>query len=104
MWPPSGAELVTTDLDEGVTPAFVACPDPLCNLLAASAFYRIEADPLGEKVPTHAWYRPDKLPKGDMGVRHHLEQGGLLMRELTAEERAVFEPAPGPGDSDEEEA
>lgn len=84
-----GWELVAIDLDEGVTPMFVACEADGCTMLASSAMYR-DADPLGRRVPTHGWYRPEALPRDDRDAHHHLRQGGLLLRELTAEDLAVF--------------
>lgn len=87
-----GAELVTTDVDEGVTPFATRCRADGCTGDAYSAMYRI--DPRRELTPTHAWYRPGVLPDVDGGMHHHLRQGGLTLRELTAEELAVFAPAP----------
>lgn len=83
-----GAKLVTTDLDEGVTPFMTRCRVAGCSGDAESAMYRIDLRVV--LIPTHAWYRPDALPAEDGGMHDYLRRGGLTLRELTADELAVW--------------
>lgn len=73
---PVGHDLVTINVDEGVTPMFKSCIK--CGKQAASMGYPAFVQHL---TPTHEWYKP-KFPErlSDPGLRQHCMQGGLLIR------------------------
>lgn len=81
---PCGWRRVTTDVDEGVTPMFIGCDG--CGKLAASNMYRVGPG----REPTHEWYSPGvaerkrmaKTVRGLSTLRHHVDDGGLLLREI----------------------
>lgn len=77
---PAGHELATVDVDEGVTPMLVKCRTAGCDELARSAFYRVDQT----VAPTHEFYRPNgsETNRLDRDTRYHVEQGGLLLREI----------------------
>lgn len=89
--------VVTVDLVEGVTPAFMSCDEPnvrrmlpggviapACKGTLASGWYpppdRWPADV--PRIPGFEWYRPAtrELPKLSQGEQYHVENGGLLLR------------------------
>lgn len=89
--------VVTIDVDDGVTPMFLACRalgDPeevtnTCGGMMRSMMYPPEPwpehDGYGEAIPTEPtweWYQPDpvELAGVEDGVREHVELGGLLLR------------------------
>jgi hypothetical protein len=89
-----GAQLVTVDRHEGVTPYLVRCNQvPLkgCGGDMRSSFYRPPAD---HAAPTHEWYKPtDAELKIECrkhsrrvadAVREHCAMGGLLIRPIAA--------------------
>lgn len=83
-----GTQLVTTDLDEGTTPYITRCRSPYCEGGEAySGMYRMS--PQMKKDPTHGWYRPTSLTGEEPPeLEKHLRNGGLILRELTPEERS----------------
>lgn len=89
--------IVTIDLDEGVTPMFLACrvageaghANP-CQGTMQSMMYPQppwpETDGYGTPIPTEPtweWYSPDRneYRRLDMQVKEHVDLGGLLLRE-----------------------
>jgi len=73
---PSGHHLLSMDLDRGVTPAFVACPD--CDATAGSRFYRVP-DPASSlplrmvwRLATRSERKRERREGGD-----HYALGGL---------------------------
>ena len=74
-----GYQLVTRDVDEGVTPFTTPCDR--CNGLAQSAGYRIP--PFFPGVPIKQWYRPDSLDGLSPAEIDHVTRGGLLLRKIS---------------------
>lgn len=74
-----GKSITTIDRDEGVTSYFLACrATPNCDGKMHSHMYRVDQT----LTPDFEWYRPKgKIPKIH---RHHVEQGGLLIRKVGA--------------------
>jgi len=84
---------LTVHIDEGMTPAFIACEKPLCDGMAVSFFYRIPpplqfTGPQGSLAPSKEWYRPSKIEMNMLAPRsrEHIENGGLLLRDRTQAE------------------
>ena len=71
-----GSYIVTVDREPGVTPFMVSCGN--CGEFAKSKFYRVQA----YLEPTHEWYRPESLAFLQDWERHHVENGGLLLRQI----------------------
>lgn len=72
-----GETITTVNLDEGTTPAMLACRvTEGCRGNMHSAYYMVDQGLLAD----YEWYKPKKLPKGDM--RQHVQMGGLLLRKL----------------------
>lgn len=71
-----GSYIVTVDREPGVTPFMVSCGN--CGSMAKSKFYRVQA----YLEPTHEWYRPDTLKGLEHWALHHVESGGLLLRQI----------------------
>ena len=75
-------QIITINLDDGVTSAFIDCvlsTYPKCLGIMASRFYRVPQD----LDHTHEWHIPDEDDFDEelnAGVRHHVEQGGLVLR------------------------
>lgn len=72
----AGHVMVTRDIDEGVTPMFVACPS--CEFSAKSAFYRVEPG----LTPSHEWYKPKHPERLRADLREHVVAGGLVLRQI----------------------
>lgn len=74
-----GKTITTIDRDEGTTPMMLACrATEGCNGSMFSAMYRVAP----YLTPEWEWYKPTKLPKGDM--REYVEMGGLMLRKIEA--------------------
>lgn len=79
-----GAEMVTRDVDDGVTPFMTDCEK--CGKFMQSSFYKVDQG----LQPTHEWYRPGpemrkKLSTSLAGfklLRDHVDRGGLILREI----------------------
>jgi hypothetical protein len=73
--------IVTKDVDKGTTPMLTNCRATFgCQGTMQSSFYNV-FDPDGIMGHTHEWYRPTIIdPKWSPAVRHHIDQGGLLLR------------------------
>jgi hypothetical protein len=74
---------LTVDVDEGVTPFMIGCPD--CGFDAYSMMY-----PRTGRIPpmsavTHEWYSPsnEELKTLHPANFEHVRRGGLLMRKRT---------------------
>ena len=87
-------EIVTVNLDEGVTPFMVRCrakwPNS-CYGMMTSKFYRISQS----SPAMWGWYRPDateleRLESTAPGIKDHVEGGGLLLRKLDGAERETY--------------
>lgn len=78
-----GSYIVTVDREPGVTPFMVGCGN--CGAMAKSKFYRVQA----YLEPTHEWYRPETLAGLKGGVREHVENGGLLLRQIGGGDQKV---------------
>src|SRR3954452_18392660 len=107
--------IVTIDVDEGVTPMFLACrylgdprdPKNTCEGTSHSMMYPEEPwpefDPAGRPIPTTPtweWYKPDRdemillrrEAKRTMVTREivdHVDKGGLLLRPISGAIYAV---------------
>jgi len=74
-----GGVITTIDRDEGTTPMMLACRATRgCDGSMFSSMYRVAP----YLTPEWEWYRPEKLPKGEM--RDYVEAGGLLLRKIEA--------------------
>lgn len=73
------AVITTVDRNTGVTPAMIACRvTEGCDGTMHSHRYTVDQ----ALTPDWEWYKPAKLPKGEM--RQHVEMGGLLLRKIEA--------------------
>lgn len=87
--------LVTVDVQEGVTPMFLACNGPIadrgrmsrCDGDLVSAMYPPTKTwpPVAQREPTAEWAVPDKvsLKRMPQATKDHVAKGGLLLRPLT---------------------
>lgn len=87
-----GRYTVTVDVDEGVTPMFLACrasghdprdPENPCDGMARSMMYPPPPWPDHPDLnagPTWEWYRPTDVAALPDGLREHVEKGGLDLR------------------------
>lgn len=74
-------EIVTVDVDEGVTPMMLACrATNKCGGRMFSHGYRVE----GEPVPTHEWFKPKSLSGFSAAMKQHIRQGGLVLRAVAS--------------------
>lgn len=72
-------EVVTVDLDEGVTPFAIACRATAgCKGTMFSGFYPQWAQAL---PAAFEWFKPTDLSGYSAAMRDHLERGGLDMRQ-----------------------
>lgn len=72
-------EMVTVDVDAGVTPFMLGCQaTPGCSGMAQSAMYRVPPERVAEA--THEWYTPATLDGLDAATLDHVQKGGLLLR------------------------
>jgi hypothetical protein len=98
-----GHYIVTVDLDEGVTPMFLACrvqgepndPANTCTGTMQSMMYPPhpwpKTDGFGVAIPTEPtweWYKPDerelaRMRRKDPAGYEHVRKGGLLLRKRT---------------------
>lgn len=76
---------VVGHVDKGVTPAYLACPDPECVGTGVSMMY-----PNQENIPDKIraavrweWYRPGKIEFTQLTpeMQQFVSQGGLVLRE-----------------------
>jgi len=71
--------IVTIDVDEGVTPFMLACrATDGCKGMMVSGMYRVDQT----LKPQFEWYQPTpkKIKKLNPEMRDHCERGGLLIR------------------------
>lgn len=98
--PKCGRITYAIHVDEGVTPMFLACraegvepDDAECKGMGTSLMYP-SAPPPDDVLDAVAWewYAPDDREKKamDAAVRAHVENGGLLLRQLTDEGRGLI--------------
>ena len=83
---PAGHRTITIDLDDGVTPMMIDCPE--CGKRAASEWYAVDQSlepSIGFYTPNHA-----QLLTQTPAVKEHVLRGGLLNRPLSADERVRF--------------
>lgn len=84
--PACGGETVTIDVDEGITPMFLACRAAgdvgQCKGRAVSAMYQVDPD----IKPAWEWFRPSLKNARRKGpdVLDHVQHGGLLLRPMAA--------------------
>ncbi len=72
-----GGVITTVDRDEGVTPMMLACRATKdCTGSMMSSMYRVAP----YLTAGWEWYKPAKLPKGEM--RDYVESGGLMLRKI----------------------
>lgn len=91
-----GGYIVTEDIDEGVTPMFLACrvlgdpsdPANTCKGQSRSMMYPKrpwpEKDGNGTPIPTEPaweWFRPENLNGLTSGMCDHVKRGGLILRQ-----------------------
>lgn len=84
--------LVTVDLHAGTTPMFIACKNPKgCSGVMNSMGYPDPSQkPKWLGPATHGWYRPERVDDDQEDEKtDHIMDGGLLLRELTEDERAA---------------
>lgn len=75
--------IITVDLDEGTTPAYLACKsDVNCEGFMESKFY--SPAQVGDEEPTHEWYRPTREERraGNEALRSYYQRGGLALRRI----------------------
>lgn len=85
---------VTVDVDEGVTPMFIACGN--CGKTAGSFMYQLPgcialpSGQMGGTDATHEWYKPneEELKDKTPAEQDHVKQGGLLLR-LRTDAKAI---------------
>ena len=72
-----GNSIVTKDIEEGVTPFFIACRVDGCENLATSNFYHVDQT----LVPSYFWRKPTEVEKKHLTVEEldHCDMGGLLL-------------------------
>ena len=83
---------ITRDVDDGVTPMLLGCRmTPGCKGLSQSRFYRVPQE--WWDCARFEWYKPTEKQARKMseGMRGHIQQGGLVLREVPA---ARTRPAP----------
>ena len=74
-----GERIITVDIDEGVTPAMLACrATDECGGTMHSHRYQVEGNP----TPTYEWYKEKGRIK-DQEMRKYIERGGLVLREIS---------------------
>ena len=72
-----GGEITTVNADDGTTPMMLQCRvTDGCRGTMHSQFYRVDQ----ELMADYEWYKPNKLPKGEM--REYVKMGGLMLRKL----------------------
>jgi len=71
---------ITVDVDKGITPAFILCPD--CGKMASSFMYQLPGCMHFNVKAEYEWYKPD-ISKVSKGEADHVKNGGLLMRKRT---------------------
>jgi len=73
-----GHEMITKDIDEGVTPMYLTCDK--CGGYSRSSFYNVDQS----LKHTHEWYKPtkDEIKKLDYNSKEHVKNGGLLLKKL----------------------
>lgn len=83
-----GNEMVTVNRHRGVTAFVIRCRVDGCGGYGTSSMYRNSQ----QLKPTLEWYRPegDELPTLDDALREHVSRGGLLLRDLAADVRAML--------------
>lgn len=82
--PVCGGYTTTVNVDDGVTPMFLACRvTPGCPGRAASLIYPEGPRPAHIPPPAWEWYRPSRRERRSLDpvTREHVEMGGLLIRE-----------------------
>lgn len=84
-----GHYIVTVDRDEGVTPFMTpfmtTCKAPGCKKHMQSSMYRVFDQRL---AATHEWYRPGAIEVLSPGEQQHVDQGGMLLRNIRSGRRA----------------
>jgi hypothetical protein len=79
-------EIVTVDLDEGVTPFALACrATPGCGGVMQSCFYTCDQ----VLKPSWVWFKPKTLKGLDAGTRDHVERGGLVVGRIPANRHGI---------------
>ena len=72
-----GGTITTIDRNVGTTPMMLVCrATEGCYGSMHSHMYTVDQN----LTPDHEWYKPAKLPKGEM--REHVQMGGLLIRRI----------------------
>lgn len=90
-----GGYTVTVDIHEGVTPMLLACRASGrlgdCDGRAVSAGYPTGPRPAHIPEPAWEWYRPTPKAARRMSddMRHHVEMGGLALRERRSASEVV---------------
>lgn len=79
-----GGLTVTIDVDDGVTPMFLACRasgrEGDCPGTAGSMMYPQGPRPAHIPEPAWEWFRPRTVQGLDAETRDHVQRGGLLLR------------------------
>lgn len=76
-----GGEIITVDLDDGVTPAFLRCKiSDDCRGTMHSSWYRVKTT----RPAQYEWFKPASLKGYSRGMKQHIEMGGLVLRKIEA--------------------
>lgn len=78
-----GQEIITIDVDEGTTPAFLACRAVEgCGGIMESSFYSPAS--VGDAEPQYEWYKPNREERraGNKDMREYFRRGGLDIRKI----------------------
>ena len=67
-------------VDAGATPMFMPCLIDECGKRADSQF---DTHRHSEQPPEYEWFSRDPLPTDNLGMRDHLERGGLTLRRVS---------------------
>lgn len=79
-----GGQITTIDRDEGTTFFGIGCKATIeCDGVMYSSFYRVDQT----MKPSWEWYKPEprEMYGKSAGLRHHVQLGGLLLREIKEE-------------------
>lgn len=72
--------IVTVDLEDGVTPFMLRCrATDRCKGMMRSSMYRVFDQTMKAGFE---WFRPSIVALEPVGVREHVEKGGLLLRKV----------------------
>lgn len=82
-----GGHIVTVDRDPGVTPMFLGCraTDGCTGRMHSNGYPDPATKPAHIGPATWEWFRPASTKGMSAGMRQHVEQGGLELREIATQ-------------------